>query len=208
VSTAPLRAPMVPVTRRIRAYFAPVNRATAQPSLFDPGKYGLFPLDNPPSPWIDVGWVDNFQRFCGTVTEPIRAGLSRSPVAQFRATLDARLEFDFREWGKLQMALAGGSEHMNVLASDPNANAQPSGGTPIVATAVLAGSTASQIVLGTGAVAAFAIGDMVAVDADYQQQTGYVGAGISAAYVSDPSAVNRDVNYIRRVTFNIGRWRK
>ena len=40
--------------------------------------------------------------------------------------LDARVEFDFREWGKLQMALAGGSEHMNVLASDPIAAAQPS----------------------------------------------------------------------------------
>ena len=29
------------------------------------------------------------------------------------------MEFDFKEWGKLQMALAaGGSEHMNVLASE------------------------------------------------------------------------------------------
>ena len=38
------------------------------------------------------------------------------PAAQFRGPLEARVEFDFREWGKLQMALAGGSEHMNVLA--------------------------------------------------------------------------------------------
>jgi hypothetical protein len=71
--------------------------------------------------------------------------------------------------------------------------------------AVLAGSTASQIVLGTGAVNAFSAGQIVAVDADYQQQTGYVGTGISAAYVSDPAQVNRDANYIRRVTFNVGR---
>jgi hypothetical protein len=118
--------------------------------------------------------------------------------------LDARLEFDFREWGKLQMALAGGSEHMNVLASDVNANAQPSGGTPILAAAVLAGSTANEIVLGVGAADAFSPGDIVAVDADYQQQTGYVGTGIAAAYVGDPLAVNRDANYIRRVTFNVG----
>jgi hypothetical protein len=40
---------------------------------------------------------------------------------------------------------------------------------------------------------------------DYQQQIGYVGSGISAAYVKDPAAVNRDVNYVRRVTFNVGR---
>jgi len=39
-------------------------------------------------------------------------------VAQFRGPLEAGVEFDFREWGKLQMALASGAEHMNVLASD------------------------------------------------------------------------------------------
>jgi hypothetical protein len=49
------------------------------------------------------------------------------------------------------------------------------------------------------------VGDIVAVDADYQQQTGYVGSGISAAYVSNPANVNNDANYIRRVTFNLGR---
>jgi hypothetical protein len=205
MSTAPLRAPMVPITRRIRAYFAPLNRTTGQLSLFDPGKYGVFPLAAPPPPWIDLGWIDNFQRYCATLTEPVRAGLCKTPVAQFRGNLDARLEFDFREWGKLQMALAGGSEHMNVLVSDLNANPQPSGGTPLAATAVLAGSTASEIVLGVGAVDGFSVGDIVAVDVDYQQQTGYVGTGISAAYVSDPTMVNRDANYIRRVTFNLGR---
>ena len=144
--------------------------------------------------------ADAFRR-----TEPVRAGVRGAPQAQFRGALDVRLEFDFREWGKLQMALAGGSEHMNVLASDINANPQPSGGTPIFAAAVLPGSTASEIVLGVGAVDGFSAGDIVAVDADYQQQTGYVGSGIAAAYVSDPADVNRDVNYIRRVTFNLGR---
>ncbi|HTA22213.1 MAG TPA: hypothetical protein VK763_01670 [Terriglobales bacterium] len=205
MSTSPLRAAMVPTTRRFRAYFAPVNRATEAPTLFDPGKYGVFPLDQPPSPWIDLGWIDNFQRFCGVPTQPVRAGKRGAPVSQFRGVLDARLEFNFREWGKLQMALAGGSEHMNVLASNPNANPQPSGGTPILAAAVLTGSTANEIVVGVGVVDGFAVGDMIAVDSDYAQQTGYVGTGISAAYVEDPLDVNRDVNYIRRVTFNLGR---
>src|SRR5208282_5622861 len=40
---------------------------------------------------------------------------------------------------------------------------------------------------------------------DYQQQVGYVGSGISAAYVSNAALVNRDPNYVRRVTFNVGR---
>ena len=205
MSTAPVRAAMVPVTRRMRAYFAPVNRANETPVIFDPGKYGLFALDQPPAPWVDLGWIDNFQRFCATVTEPLRCGLNGAPAGQFHGPLDARVEFEFREWGKLQMALAGGSEHMNVLASDPNAAAQPSGGTPLAAVAVLAGSSASEIVLGAGAVDGFAVGDVVAVDADYAQETGYVGTGIAGAYVSDPANVNRDANYVRRVTFNVGR---
>jgi hypothetical protein len=205
MSTAPLRTAMVPVSRRIRAYFAPMNRVTGVPSIFDPGKYGLFTLDSPPSPWLDMGWIDSFQRFCRTTTEPLRSGPQGTPSAQYRGPLDVRVEFEFREWGKLQMALASGSEHMNVLASIPNANPQPSGGTPVAAAAVLSGSTANQIVLGVGAVNAFNVGDIVAVDDDYQQQIGYVGTGIPAAYVSDPLAVNRDPNYIRRVTFNLGR---
>ena len=165
----------------------------------------MFALDQPPAPWIDLGWIDNFQRFCAVVTEPVRAGINGAPTAQFHGPLDVRVEFEFREWGKLQMALAGGSEHMNVLASDPDANAQPSGGTPIAAAIVLAGSTASEIVVGAGAVGSFAIGDIIAVDADYAEQTGYVGTGISAAYVTSPAGVNNDANYIRRVTFNLGR---
>src|SRR5437764_1019216 len=78
----------------------------------------ILALDSPPAPWIDLGWIDNFQRVSLTPSEPLRAGIRGAAAAQFRGILDARIEFDFREWGKLQMALAGGSEHMNVLATD------------------------------------------------------------------------------------------
>src|SRR5207245_10462913 len=115
------------------------------------------------------------------------------------------IESDLSEWVKLQKASASCAQNMNVMACDPTARAQTSGGTPLPASAVLTGSTALQIVLGAGAVDAFAAGDIVAVDSDYQQQTGYVGTGIAAAYVNDPADVNRDANYIRRVTFNMGR---
>jgi hypothetical protein len=191
------RGGMVPLSQRVRAYFAPVNRATEIPTLFDPGKSGAFALDTPPSPWIDLGWIDNFQRVSLTPSEPLRAGIRGAAAAQFRGVLDARIEFDFREWGKLQMALAGGSEHMNVLASDPNAAAQPSGGSPLSAIAVLPGSSAGEVIVGAGAIASFSICDVIAVDADYQQQTGYIGSGISAAYVNNPTDVNQDANYIR-----------
>ncbi len=205
MSTSALRAAMIPVTRRVRAYFAPVDRASEAPVVFDPAKSGAFLPDAPPAPWRDLGWIDNFHRYCGTPTEVIRAGTRGAPVGQFRGALNVHVEFDFREWGKLQMALAGGSENMNVLAADPNSDPLPAGGTPLAPVATLPGSTDSEIFLGEGAVDAFTIGDLVAVDVDYAQQTGYVGTGLSAAYVKDPADVSRDTNYVRRVTFNVGR---
>ncbi|HEX3740295.1 MAG TPA: hypothetical protein VHV29_11270 [Terriglobales bacterium] len=205
MSSFAIRGGMVPLGQRVRAYFAPVNRATETPAVFDPGRNAGFSLDSPPAPWIDLGWIDNFQRVSLTPSEPLRAGIRGAAAAQFRGILDARIEFDFREWGKLQMALAGGSEHMNVLASDPSSPTQPSGGSPLAATAVLPGSSAGEVIVGAGPAALFSVDDIIAVDADYQQQTGYVGSGISAAYVNNPPDVNQDVNYIRRVTFNLGR---
>lgn len=199
------RAAMVPVSRRVRAYFAPFDHNANQAAVFDPGKDGRFLLDAPPSPWLNLGEIEKFQRTSGTQVHALPAGPTGAPAGQFRAGLDARVEFDFRVWGKLQMALAGGSEHMNVLAPDPDASARPSGGIPIGAVGLLGGSTASEIVVGAGTVEAFAVGDMLAIDLDYAQQTGWVGSGIAAAYVKDPADVQRDKDYVRRVTFNVGR---
>ena len=206
MSTTPLRAAMVPVTRQMRAYFAPVNRSTETPTIFDPGMCGVFSLDAPPAPWVDLGWIETFVRWYDTPTGVVRSGAKTLPAAQFRGPLEARVEFDFRQWGKLQMALAGGSEHMNVLAPAAGSTSPaPSGGTPAPGASVLAGSTASELVLGSGVTSSFPAGSLVAVDVDYQQQIGYVGSGIAAAYVSNPVAVKQDPNYVRRVTFNVGR---
>lgn len=206
MSTSPLRAAMVPVMRQMRAYFAPVNRVSEAPTIFDPGVCGTFPLNAPPAPWLDVGWVDNFARWYETPIDMVRSGSKALPVAQYRGPLDARVEFEFRQWGKLQMALAGGSEHMNVLAPAAGSTSPvPSGGTPAAAIAVLPGSTANQLVFGPGFGSAVAPGCLIAVDVDYQQEVGYVESGIAAAYVSSAAAVKQDPNYVRRVTFNVGR---
>jgi hypothetical protein len=202
---ATVRAGMVPITRRVRGYFAALNRETAAPVIFDPAKNGLFDLEEPPAPWISLGWIDNFRRSSGIKTETIRSGVQSSSATQFRTVTDATVELDFREWGTLQMALASGSQHMNVLAVQPSADPQPAGGNPFPAMAVLPASTATEVVFGAGAVDFWAAGDILAIDLDYQQQVGNVGTGIAAAYVKDPADVQHDVNYVRRVTFNVGR---
>ena len=65
-------------------------------------------------------------------------------------------------------------------------------------------STATSLNVGATAAAGFAVGSLVAVDVDYTGQLGYVGAGASAAHVTSSVAVGGDVNYVRRVTLNVG----
>ena len=196
---------MAPVGSRIRAFFACVNRDADEVTVFDPAKHGVFPLDSAPAPWIDLGWIENFRRTSTSTIETVFGGNQGSTTTQFRTRVGATVELDFCDWGKLQMALSSGTQHMNVLATAADAAAEPCGGTPVPAIAVLPGSTAQEVILGTGAVSSFAPGDLIAVDLDYQQQVGYVGTGIAGAYVKSPDDVARDVNYVRRVTFNVGR---
>ena len=54
-----------PVARRVRGYFAPVNRTAQTPVLFDPSEQGGFSLDAPPAPWISLGWIQEFTRKTG-----------------------------------------------------------------------------------------------------------------------------------------------
>jgi hypothetical protein len=202
-----LRSTMSPAARRIRACFAPVVRsddgATNTPAPFDFGRHGRFALASPPLPWLDLGWIENFSRAADTRVAPVRVGPKAAPAAQFRSSLGARVEFDFRQWGKLQMALSSGSQHMNVLA--PDLVADPSGQTPFAAVAVQPDSTATQLLFEAGATSAFAAGDLIAVDVDYSGATGYIGSGIAAAYVSSPAQVHSEASYVRRVTFNVAR---
>jgi hypothetical protein len=59
--------------------------------------------------------------------------------------------------------------------------------------------------IGLQAAAQFQAGQFVAVDEDYVAQIGFVGSGVSTAYVSSPAAVGNDINYVRRVSLNVGR---
>ena len=200
--TANWFAAPAPVARRVRGYFAPVDRATQTPVLFDPAQQGGFILDAPPVPWISLGWIQEFTRKAGSKTSQVLTGIPAGTLGQVRETLEAQVSFQFLSWTKLTMALATGSQHMNLLA--PASGAAPAaGGTQGSAAATLqSGSTAtSLLLLATTDVARFPIGSMVALDEDYTGQTGFVGAPIAGAYVRQALT---DVDYIRRVTFNVG----
>src|ERR1700677_1286333 len=105
-----------PVTRRVRAYFAPVSRGTATPTIFDPSEQGSFNLDAPPAPWISLGWIQDFTRKSESMTAPVLSGIPASTLEQVRETLQAQVSLQFLNWTKLTMALATGAQHMNLLA--------------------------------------------------------------------------------------------
>jgi len=189
-----------PVARRIRAYFAPVNRVTQTPVLFDPAEQGAFILDNPPSPWISLGWIQEFLRTPTSKTTAILTGIPAATMEQVRQTVDAEVSFEFLSWTKLTMALATGSQHMNLLApgigSTPTADGAPASS----AISPQSGSTATSLLLAAADAAKFSAGSIIALDMDYTGQTGFIGSPVSGAYVRQ---VLTDADYIRRVTFNV-----
>ena len=194
---------MPPALRRIRAYFAPVNRTARQPTIFDPAQDGGFALAAPPAPWVDLGWIQGFTRLSGTVISPVRAGAPATTQMQVRADLEATVKLSFESWGKLQLSLSAGTQQMNLLAASAGAANAGSGGTAVSAVSLLAGTTATALNVGPTAAAAFTVGGLVAVDVDYASgQTGFIGSGVSGAYLR---AAVTDVDYVRRVTLNVGR---
>ncbi len=136
-----------PVARRVRAYFAPVNRATQTPVLFDPSQLGSFNLDAPSAPWIDLGWIQNFTRKSTSKSGSILTGIPAASLEQTRDLLEAQLNFEFLGWTKLTMALATGSQHMNLLAPASGATYAADGARAAPAVTVQSGSTASIIQL-------------------------------------------------------------
>jgi len=185
-----------------------VNRSTGTPTIFDPAVNGRFALDAPPTPWVDLGSVTGFERASGTRIEPLLAGSPNVARAQVRETLAATVKLEFLSWGKLQMALSTGSQHMNLPVTAGSTPIDGAGGTGAAAVAVMTGSTATSVTVGSGQVGSFTVGQMIAVDVDYTAgATGFVGSGVSAAYVSATAAtaIGTDTNYVRRVTLNTGR---
>lgn len=205
MSGSGLVSAVAPVTRRVRAYFAPVNRVAGVPTMFDAAQMGTFALDAPAAPWVDLGWCSGFLRKSLTKVGALRTGAPAVAQGQVRTEVEATVSLDFESWGKLQMALAAGSQQMNLLVTANGAAANGSGGVAAAPVALAAGSTAGSLAVGATAASQFSVGDLVAVDVDYTGQVGFVGSGVSAAYVSSAAVVGGDINYVRRVSLNVGR---
>lgn len=181
---------MPPTFNRVRAYFAPVDRAAKQPTLFNAAQDGAFALNTPPAPWVDLGWISGFTRKSGTEIAAVTAGTPRFAKLQARTAIDATVHFRFESWSKLQLALSAGTQSLNLL--------KPATGV----VAILAGSTSTVLQMNSADAATFSVGELIAVDTDYAGATGFLGSGVSGAYLK--SALT-DVDYTRRITLNVAR---
>ena len=196
---------MWPLAEAVRAYVLPIDRNAGTSVPFDPSDQGEFDLDAAPSPFQDLGWVENFQRTSGTKYETLRTGPQSTLTAQYRAQFDAGVEFDLPNWGKLQMALAGGGQQINVLATPMTSLPRGSGGIATPAVYVQDGATMYELPLAAADLANFQIGDVVAVDVDYTGQAGYLGTGAPGTYLATALDAASHVDLVRRVTFNVAR---
>ena len=127
-------------------------------------------------------------------------GIPAATLEQVRETLEAQVSFEFLSWTKLTMALATGSQHMNLLAPASGAAPAADGAQAAAAVTPQSGSTATFVALAAADAAKFTAGSIIALDVDYTGQTGFVGSPVSGAYVRQALT---DVDYIRRVTFNV-----
>jgi hypothetical protein len=193
------------MARSIRAFFAPVDRVHRVSTLFDPSINGRFASNAPPVPWVDLGWIENFARKSTSKFGELVTGSPGTTQFQVRETVDATVSLRFKAWSKLSMALAAGSQHMNLIVPAAGTVANGSGSKGVAAVNLAAGSTATFLAMAAADAASFPAGSLVTVDADYTGQTGFVGSGVCAAYVGNAAAVNNDADYIRRVSFNVAR---
>jgi hypothetical protein len=193
---------MSPLVHRVRAYFAPVDRVNKLPTIFDPAMTGKFALNAPPSPWVDLGWITDFKRHCDTKLDSIKMGTPATTYLQARTEIDATVSFDFQSWGKLQLSLSAGTQQLNLLRTATTSSAQDSGGVAMAATTLTAGSTSAVLQVGVIAATNFSVGQWVSVDVDYTGQTGFIGSGMSGAYVKTALT---DIDYVRRISLNVGK---
>ena len=189
-----------PVARRVRAYFAPVNRAAQTPVLFDPSEQGGFSLDAPPAPWISLGWIQDFARKPASKSTPLLTGIPAAPLEQVRETLEAQVSLAVPELDQADDGAGDGLATYESAGAGERRDCRQR-----MARRRLRRYAAERIdgdidCAGAADAAKFAAGSIVAVDADYTGQTGYVGSPVAGAYVRQALT---DVDYIRRVTFNV-----
>lgn len=223
--TQPLRKGSLLVGGGWRGFFSPYNAALANSAG---NNAGVVPLDlqvsgpfdesNPPTNFVDLGWINKFKLSPQSKIGSIRSGYRGAVRAQYRGQVGETVEFTFRESTRLAWKIATGSEIFNLM-SNPGATASTVGplsssgslavaiGTSgYVANAIIPGYTSPvpALFMTSGASGSFAIGDYIVADQDYTPGTyGKVGAAgidvLSATQVTDVDFIRKTSDFVARI---------
>ena len=200
MSAGVISAATGPVTRGIRLFVAAVQGV---PVVFDPASQGRFAVSTPPAGWLDMGFVLDVTREATTGYTDVWSGAPALLKTRGRSKVSASVSCTFGAWSKLALLLSSGSQGMNLLRCAAVGGTDDSGGAAETAMPVLAGSTATALVLAAGA--PVQTGDAVVVDTDYAGATGAIGSGVAGTYLRSNTAVTGDTDYTRRVSLNVAR---
>ncbi len=198
-----------PVVRGVRMFVAPVQAGV--PVVFDPAAQGGFAVSAPPAGWLAVGNVLDVTREAETGFAEVWSGAPAVVKTRARQKVAAGVSCTFTAWSKLALLLSTGAQGMNLLrtaatgggATVVGGGATGSGGTAEAAMPVLAGSSATVLVLAAGS--KVNVGDAVVVDTDYAGATGAIGSGVAGMFLQTNTAETQDVDYVRRVSLNVAR---
>lgn len=197
-----LMAAGLPIAAGVRMFVAPVARAVDGTVRFDPALDGRFETGAPPAGFVDAGMLAEFAPRILSTVKALEMGSPVGARASARDAAGAEVEMAFANWSKLATALADGGVVGNVLTPIGGGDAVNTGAAALPAVALLDGSTAR--VLQVPVEAGIGVGDCLVVDVDYASETGWVGSGVSGAYVKATTAPPTDVDFVRRVSFNLG----
>lgn len=189
------------VTRAVRMFVQATTSGAA--AVFDPSLLGRFDVTAPPPGWMDAGNVLELQRDAETTFTEVLSGTPAMVKTRGRAKVSAAVSCTLTNWSKLALLLSGGSQSMNLLRHASTGSNDDSGGQTEMAMPVLTGSTATVLLLAAGS--NVNVGDAVVVDVDYTNQTGPLGSGVAGTTLQSAASVGADVDYIRRVSLNVGR---
>ena len=196
-------APLVARTVRLLVNATSNAGGNGSAAVFDPSVLGRFAVTAPPPGWMDAGNVLELKREAETTFAEIASGTPAMVKTRARSAVKAAVSCTLTNWSKLALLLSGGSQSMNLLRRGTVGANDDSGGQTETAMPVLTGSTATVLLLAAGS--NVNVGDAVVVDVDYTGQTGLLGSGVAGTLLTNAGSVGADVDYVRRVSLNLGR---
>lgn len=207
----PFRRNMLLIGAGWRAFYAPYNISlgsavadtTQGPNILDLTK-GPFDENNLPAGWFDLGWIKDFAMSPESKVGNIRSGYRGAVRSKVRGMVGEKMQFKFREAGRMQYKIATGTDVINLLAggavTSTTGPVSASGSTKVAMISYNPAGPSVTVAAGSGSL--FSVNDLIVVDKDYDGVSyGLLGENATPVFQGGVT----DVDYIRKTSDFVGR---